>query len=72
MNKYIHTLGGKPAYFDRQLWYANQGVSLDKLLVDDLQTIRRQEKASAEWRKSQGMQPDYGTGFTISYLRVKL
>lgn len=71
MNKYIHTIGGKPAYFKKQLWYAQNGVNLSKLLVKDLRTIRKQQLMSDEWRTAQGMQAT-GYGADIGYLRVKV
>lgn len=68
MSKYIHTLDGRPAYFDEQLWYAPNGISLERLLVKDLKTVRKQQKMSEEWRAEQNM-PVYNV--RVGYLRVK-
>lgn len=60
MNKYMHTIDGMPAQFDRcgdQISFAGAGPIR---LEPDLKTIRKQQKASREWRAKQGWQsPKY-------------
>lgn len=53
MKFYLHTLEGKPAGFDgEQICYAGKGHDRWKApLVQDLKTIREQQKKTFEYRK---------------------
>jgi len=56
MQAYMHTIDGKPAFFDgRQICYM---VFYGKAspLAQSLKQIRTEQKASAEWRMGQGFQ----------------
>ena len=71
MNRYMHLLDGKPAYFDgEQLVYASRFdsyMTAERLFVNDLRTIRRQQQQTMEYRSSLRWEP---TGM-YDYLRIK-
>lgn len=70
MNKYIHLLDGKPAFFDgEQLCFADNRRHLNELLVDSLRTIRKHWYLSNEFRRSLGYLSERTR---YSYLRVKV
>lgn len=70
-SRYIHTIEGKPACYDgRQISFAGNGTKLSNLLVEDLKTIRLQQKLSAEGRQAQGFEPTNAIYKNIDYLRV--
>lgn len=51
---YLHTLGGRPAYFDgQQIVFATRYGRAAKL-CGSLKEIRQQQKLSNEWRRQQG------------------
>lgn len=67
-NKYMHTIGGCPAFWDEnQICYACQGVKMSVLLIDSLRAIRNQQMLSQHYRRKNEFyeRVDYG------YLRVK-
>lgn len=59
------------AYYEEgtQIWEAPQGMELEKLLVPDLETIRKQQQASEDWRTAQGITPQGGE---LGYKRIKV
>ena len=48
--KYMHTIKGRPANFKQQICCGCQYIEL----VDDLKTIKKQQKESSNWRKKKG------------------
>lgn len=68
MNKYMHLIEGKPAKFDGEMIsFVCDGVRLDELLVDSLAQIRREQRASREYRERLAM-----CWMDYDYLRVKV
>lgn len=58
--KYMHTIDGKPASFEGdQVCFSHKQIKL----VDSLYLIRKQQKQSTEWRKSQGFSDVGGLGY---------
>lgn len=52
-NRYLHLIDRTPAYFNgEQLLYAHDGITMDKLLVKDMRTVRRQQQAAVRFRRS--------------------
>lgn len=69
MKKYMHTLNGKPAYYVKreQIVFAHNDVKLSELFVNDLRTIRRQQKASQQWRQKHVLDDSI---WRVGYLRI--
>lgn len=64
--KYMHLLNGEPAYFDGEMiCFARHGVPAARLIVDSLDEIRAQQRASREYREAM----DFDI-HEYSYLRV--
>lgn len=63
---YLHTLDGKPAYFDgQQVCFVNyRGKAAP--LAKNLAQIRKEQQMSDEWREKQG----YRLLFDSSHIRV--
>ncbi len=62
---YMHTLNGRPAYFDGdQIVY---GVNEVRCFCLSLQEIRKQQKQSDAWRKGMG----YGPHSPYSYTKFR-
>ena len=55
--KYIHTIGGRPAHYypGEQVCYAMRCRPIPT--VETLEQIRKEQKASEQWRRSKGMMP---------------
>ncbi len=54
--KYMHTLDGKPAFFEpkqKQIFFATRGSYNAVRLVDSVKEIHRNEKASLKSRKAE-------------------
>lgn len=72
-NIYMHLIDGKPAMYEpnQQIVFVNRynKVPFERMFVGSLETIKRQQKASREWRKkcgySDGLPNKYG------YLRIQ-
>lgn len=67
-NIYVHTIRGSLAFYvdGEQICFISEG---DMIGVSNLKTIRKQQKLSHAWRKSQGLdfnERDYG------YHRIKI
>lgn len=64
--KYLHTLDGKPAYYNGdQIVYGAQYTPL----VNDLRTIKKQQQFSKEWRIKKG----FGKVFPVyGYCKILL
>lgn len=66
--KYMHLLDNQPAFFDGdQICYAKQGISDKRLFVDSLDQIRREQRATIDYRAANSFGHE---GFTYCYLRV--
>lgn len=70
MNKYIHLIDGRPAYYlpGQQVYFAGHGVKIHQFLVDDLPTIRKQQMLSRRFRRDRGFEHHMEYG----YLRIKV
>lgn len=67
-SRYMHLLDGHPACFDGDMiCYARSGMKLDELFLDSLDAIRKQQLASAEYRRFHGLNLLH---HTYEYLRV--
>lgn len=67
---YLHTLDGRPAYFNgQQIASATPGgyVRRGQWLCSSLKEIREQREASRKWRAQQGFSDH---GWTLGYVRV--
>ncbi len=52
--KYMHTVDGRPGFYEpgRQICFFKSTQPIP--LVDSLKQIKKEQKASAEWRRSKG------------------
>lgn len=68
---YMHTIAGNPAIYEpgEQIVHVStyHHITFEQMFVGSLQTIRRQQRKSREWREQQGFDKmhDYG------YIRVR-
>lgn len=73
-NIYMHTIDGHPAMYvpgEQIVFFSKYSrPSFQEVFVNSLRTIRRQQKASAEWRAEQGYQADLHSKY--GYVRIKL
>lgn len=68
MNKYMHTIDGKPAFFHGgQICFVRQGVAMSELLVPTLRQIRREQQAAIAYRREKGWRV-----FGYDYIRVRV
>jgi len=67
--KYMHTLFGKPAFFqDYQIVYAGMKLKFSDLR-DSLKDIREEQTKSSEWRRKKGY---YDNPTEYGYIRIKM
>ncbi len=67
--KYIHTLGGQPAFYDgEQICFAGTTKSSAVVIVESIDQIRREQALSKKWRKSKGFMP---TSFEAGWVYVR-
>lgn len=64
-NYYIHTINGRPAFFDgNQICYASKHQREGNVACTSLAQLRRQQHRSAKWRYEMfgetGMKQEYG------------
>ena len=67
----MHTLDGSPAFFTGgQICFATNSPAAPKhnILVESLQEIRVQQKASQKWRDSRGFENHFKHGYVLVYL----
>lgn len=70
MSKYMHTIDGKPAYYDgEQIVYCGNGTPVSVLFADSLTEIRRDQQRSAIYRHLK--LKDYSGCFGYGYIRFK-
>ena len=70
VSKYMHTIDGKPAYFDgEQLLFCGKGTPLSVLFVDSLKEIRANQQSSEIYRKH--VLHDYSGYHGYGYIRFK-
>lgn len=71
-NLYMHTINGKPAMYvpRQQICFFNRynRVKSSEVFVKSLSTIRRQQKASQEWRIKNGFGDTPGS---YGYVRIE-
>lgn len=69
--KYMHILNGQPASFcETQICFAGLGQYGQPIkMCDSLDDLRAEQKASEEWRESEGLELN---GDTLEYIKVAL
>lgn len=63
MTKFMHTIDGRPAFYDHeeQICFAVRRRAIP--LAKDLNQIKREQRASRRWRIKNGFFPTSGYGF---------
>lgn len=68
MNLYMHTIDGKLGFMSGgQICFIRDGIRMNQLFVDSLETVRKQQKQSVEYREKNG----FGSIGRLGYIRVK-
>lgn len=70
--KYMHTLDGKPAFYDpgQQICFTGVGRCNAVTLVDSIKEIQKQQRLSRKWRASHGWTDDRAHGWVCVEVRL--
>lgn len=70
MNRYMHTINGKPAFFyGDHIYQAVDGMTMEELTVPKLSVIRSQQTRTASYRRKNNLS---GHRCVYGYLRIKM